>query len=39
MWIYKCKAGTYTEDSCIRLLYAIFSHRFHHFLKGEGFSD
>ena len=39
MWIYKCDAGTYTEDSFFKLLYAIFTHRFGHFLKGEGFKD
>lgn len=39
MWIYKCDAGTYTEDSFLKLLYVIFMHRFSHFLKGEGFKD
>ena len=39
MWIYKCDAGTYTEDSFIKLLYVIFAHRFSHLLKGEGFRD
>lgn len=39
MWIYKCDAGTYTEDSLTKLLYVIFAHRFSHLLKGEGFRD
>ena len=39
MWIYKCDAGTYTEDSFIKLLCVIFTHRFSHLLKGEGFRD
>lgn len=38
-WTYKCKAGTYTENSCIGLLYSIFAHRSEHFFKGEGFRD
>ena len=39
MWKYECDAGKYTEDSLVKLLYVIFSHRFSHLLKGEGFSD
>jgi len=39
MWVYKCDAGTYTEDSFLKLLYVIFTHRFSHLLKGEGFRD
>ena len=39
MWIYECDAGTYTEDSFLKLLYVIFTHRFSHLLKGEGFRD
>ena len=39
MWIYKCDAGVYTEDNVLRLFITIISHRFSHFLKGEGFID
>ena len=39
MWVYKSDAGTYTEDSFLKLLYVIFTHRFSHLLKGEGFRD
>ena len=39
MWKYKCEAGVYTEDSLFKLIYAIFSHRLHHFIRGEGFRD
>ena len=31
--------GMYSEDSIIKLLWVVFSHRFSHFLKGEGFRD
>ena len=39
MWTYKCKAGLYKSDNLALLLIAIVSHRFTHFLKGEGFVD
>jgi len=39
MWIYKCDAGEYSEDSVVRLLVTILSHRFSHLLKGEGYRD
>ena len=39
MWIYKCDVGEYTEDNILRLFITIISHRFTHFLKGEGFVD
>lgn len=31
--------GNYAEDSLIKLLWVVFTHRFHHLLKGEGFRD
>ena len=39
MWTYKCKAGLYKSDNLALLLMAIVSHRFSHFVKGEGFID
>jgi len=39
MWVYKCEAGKYTEDSLLNLLFVIFKHRYHHFKNGEGFRD
>ena len=33
------ESGTYSEDSLIKLLWVVFTHRFHHLLKGEGFRD
>jgi len=39
MWIYKCDDGVYTEDNVLKLFITIISHRFSHFLKGEGFVD
>jgi len=39
MWIHKCEAGEYVEDSLFKLLVTIFHHRFGHFIKGEGFVD
>jgi len=35
MWIYKVEAGTYKEDTLIRLLVSIYKHRFYH-LKNDG---
>lgn len=32
-------AGTYTEDTLLRLFYTVIKHRFEHLLKGEGFRD
>jgi len=31
--------GSYSETSLVRLLFAVISHRLHHFVKGEGFRD
>ena len=39
MWIYKCDAGEYLEDSFVSLLSTIFFHRLSHLLKGQGFND
>jgi hypothetical protein len=39
MWIYKCDAGEYTEDSVLKLFITIILHRFSHFLNNEGFVD
>jgi hypothetical protein len=39
MWIYKCDVGEYAENNVLRLFITIISHRFSHFLKGEGFVD
>ena len=38
-WIHQCPAGTYTTDTLLGLVWTIFTHRLHHFLKGEGFKD
>ena len=38
-WKYSCEAGEYTTDSLLKLVYAIFMHRFCHLLQGEGFRD
>ena len=35
----KVKSGPYKADSLTHLLWAVFCHRFHHWRKGEGFSD
>ena len=32
-------SGSYASDSLIHLLWIVFSHRLHHFVKGEGFRD
>ena len=39
MYELKVKNGTYKADSLLFLLWAIFYHRFHHWKKGEGFTD
>ena len=31
--------GNYAEDSLIKLIWIVFKHRCHHFLKGEGWHD
>ena len=38
-WIHKCPSGVYTADTLLGLVWTIFTHRLHHFLKGEGFKD
>jgi hypothetical protein len=38
-WQFSCEAGEYTTDSLFKLIYAIFKHRFSHFLQGNGFKD
>ena len=38
-WKFSCEAGEYTTDSLIKLVYAIFIHRFSHLLRGKGFRD
>ena len=38
-WIHKCPSGEYTADTLLGLIWTIFTHRLHHFLKGEGFKD
>lgn len=38
-WYYKCDVGFYYETSLFQLVVAIFRHRLHHFLKGQGFND
>ena len=38
-WIHKCPSGVYTADTLLGLVWIIFTHRLHHFLKGEGFKD
>ena len=32
-------AGDYTEDSLLKLMWTVFTHRLHHFIRGEGWSD
>ena len=39
MYELKVKNGTYKADSLSFLLWVIFCHRFHHWKKGEGFTD
>ena len=38
-WRYSCEAGEYRTDSLLKLVYAIFVHRFWHLLQGEGCRD
>ena len=33
------ESGTYSEESLIKLLWVVFTHSFHHLVKGEGFRD
>ncbi len=33
------EAGSYAENSLLKLFYVVIKHRFEHFLKGEGFRD
>ena len=39
MYELKVKNGTYKSDTLFWLVWAVFSHRFHHWRKGEGFKD
>tara|TARA_B100001750_G_C15015375_1_gene354309 strand:+ start:249 stop:368 length:120 start_codon:yes stop_codon:yes gene_type:complete len=39
MWIYETKAGTYKEDSLIKLLVTIYKHRFHHLVNDGKWID
>jgi len=39
MYELKVKNGTYKSDNLLFLLWAIFCHRFHHWITGEGFTD
>ena len=39
MWIYKCKAGTYKENTLIKLLIAIYKHRFYHLINDSKWID
>ena len=31
--------GTYAEDSLVKLIWTVFSHRCHHLINGEGWRD
>lgn len=31
--------GNYAEDSLIKLMWVVFTHRLYHLMKGEGFRD
>ena len=31
--------GSYAEDSLIKLMWVVFTHRLLHLIKGEGFRD
>jgi len=33
------EAGSYSEDSLIKLIWIVFKHRCQHFLRGEGWRD
>jgi hypothetical protein len=33
------EAGEYQSDYLVLLILAVLSHRFHHFVKGEGWID
>jgi len=39
MWTYNCKAGTYTEDTLVGLVWLIFTHRLHHLFTEKRFVD
>ena len=32
-------AGSYAEDSLIKLIWTVLRHRFHHLCNGEGWRD
>jgi len=32
-------AGSYAEDSLIKLIFTVLRHRFHHLCNGEGWRD
>ena len=38
-WEYHCAAGRYYDRSLLGLLWAIVSHRFWHFRRGDGWVD
>ena len=35
----KVPAGTYTSNNIFSLVWEVFTHRLHHFFRGEGFVD
>lgn len=39
MYQMKCPAGTYTEDSFLKLVFVVVKHRLKHFFEGEGYRD
>jgi len=38
-WEYRCPAGTYYDTTLRGLLWAIVSHRFWHWKRGDGWVD
>jgi hypothetical protein len=38
-WIYECEAGEYYDTSLLALLWAIVTHRFWHWRRGDGWVD
>ena len=39
MWTYKCKAGTYTENSLYKLIIVITKHRLNHLIHDGKWMD
>ena len=39
MYELKVKNGTYKANNLVSLFLTILCHRFHHWIKGEGFID